>query len=128
MRKAILIMILAIVSSNAAAEWVGVSYSGNFTVYADPTTIRRAGNMVKMSILVDLKKAEYHGLMPFMSMIGKDEFDCKEDQSRRLASSLYSGKMGEGAVVSSSSDPINWEPVPPRTSVEALWKFACGKR
>ncbi len=38
MHKAILMMLLAAVSSSAMAEWVKVSEDRLVTVYADPTT------------------------------------------------------------------------------------------
>lgn len=51
MCKFVLLVLLVMASSGAAAEWVKVGDSpapDGFDVYADPATIRRAGNMVKM--------------------------------------------------------------------------------
>ena len=45
-----MVLLLAMMSNGSAAEWVkvrGLSEAG-ITVYADPTTIRRSGDMVKM--------------------------------------------------------------------------------
>jgi hypothetical protein len=48
MRKPILMMLLAVVSSSAAAEWVELGSNEISTAYSDPATIRRNGDMVKM--------------------------------------------------------------------------------
>ena len=128
MRKAILIMLLAGVSSNAAAEWVEVGSSEKTTVYVDPATIRRAGNLVKMWNLIDLKTATLTaGSKPYTSQMTQAEFDCKEEQWRRLYFSWHSGNMTRGEIVYSDSNPGTWEPVPPGSATEVLWKFACGK-
>jgi hypothetical protein len=129
MRKAILLMILAVVSSNAAADWVEVGGNKNMISYVDPATIRKTGNKVKMWDLIDYYQAVIpaHG-KPYMSAKRQGEYNCKEDQSRLLYFSFHSGKKGGGEMVLSVSDPSKWQPVPPESIDEALWKFACGKR
>lgn len=58
MRKAIVMMLLAAVSSSAAAEWVELNRDEISTDYFDPTTIRKAGDMVKVWSLTDHKTAK----------------------------------------------------------------------
>ncbi len=58
MREAFFMMLLAVVCSNAEADWVEVNRDEISTIYADPTTIRRAGDIVKMWSVFDYKKAE----------------------------------------------------------------------
>ncbi len=52
MHKAILMILLAVVSSSVMAEWILYGYGNKkeveITVYADPATIRKSGNTVKM--------------------------------------------------------------------------------
>ena len=57
MRKFIVLMLLVLVSSGAAA-WVklGKSADDGFDYYVDPVTIRRSGDMAKMSLLYELEK------------------------------------------------------------------------
>ena len=130
MRKAILMMLLAVVSSSAAAGWVEVG--GNETgaiYYADPATIRKAVNRVKMWILVDYKTTRVSsGGMPYMSMKAHVEYDCKEERVRTLYYSNHSGNMAGGKSVFSDDDPAKWSPVPRATIQEDLWEIACGKR
>jgi hypothetical protein len=126
--KTILMMLLAVVSSSAAAEWVKVSENEAATTYADPTTISKAGNMVKMWRLIDLRKAvSIASDKPFISSKGQEEYDCKEEQSRVLALTFHSENMGGGEVVHSEANPTDWAPVRAGSIGETLWKFGCGK-
>ncbi len=130
MRKVILMMILAIVSSNAAAEWVFVGSSKDgMTVYADPNRILKAGNKVKIWRLFDFNSSQKAiGVSAYMSNKGQEEFDCKEILIRTLGFYFYSENMGNGEVVSSNTDADKWNPVLPDSISETLWKFACKKQ
>ena len=127
MRSDILMMLLAVVSSSAAAEWVEVyPHDENFTNYADPASIRKAGDLVKMWSLGDRK-------MPsdkYMSFKYQIEYDCKKEQYRWLDTSYHSGRMGVGAGSHPNPGRPYWKPVRRRSGslFEALWMFACAKR
>jgi len=129
MRKAILMMLLAVVSGSAVAEWVVVGRTETRTVYIDPATIRKAGNRVKMWSLDDaLNKVDYvAGVKPFMSTKEQVEYDCKEEQSRTLYIYFHSGNMGGGEVVYVQSDIGEWTPVAPGSIGNTLLRIACGK-
>lgn len=60
MTRLILIMLLVLSCGPAYAEWVEVSANKTAGViaYADPDTIRRKGNLVKMSSLFDLQTTQ----------------------------------------------------------------------
>lgn len=127
MRRAALITLLAVASSGAAAQWVEVGSNDNTTIYADPATIRKAGDLVKMWHLIDYTKARgIDGLKPYMSARALDEYDCKLARTRMLSIAVHSGNMGEGEVLGTSTDPGKWQPVLPDSLVETLWAFACG--
>jgi hypothetical protein len=130
MRKAILTMLLAVVSISAAAEWVTVGSNSTTTTYADPATIRKVGNIVDMWTLLDFKTAlkDPEGGKSFLSMKMHSGYDCKEDRKRRLYFTWHSENMGGGDVVHIGDNPGKWTPVPPESFDENLWKFACGKR
>ncbi len=129
MRNAILLMMLAVVSGSAAAEWVEVGGNELITSYADPTTIHSNGSMVKMWTLFDLKTARISSVgKPYLSSKSEDEFDCKKKRRRTLSFSWHAGNMGEGEIVASNANPDEWAPVALRTVREALWKMACAKR
>ena len=87
MHKTILMMLLSVISSSAVAEWIEVGR--NITVgvvfYADPTTIHKSDEKVKMWILVDLEPGEGHSRdKVFKSIKTQREYDCKKKQHRRL--------------------------------------------
>jgi hypothetical protein len=129
MRKAFLILLLAVVSNSVVAEWVEVGGNETAITHADPATIRKAGNMVTMWHLPDYAKARgIEGIKPYASAKAQDEYDCKQERTRTLSISLHSANMGEGEVLGTSTDPGNWRPVLPDSLVETLREFACGQQ
>ena len=128
MRKVILMMLLAVVSNGAMAEWVKVGSNKNTAIYVDQTTIQRAGNMSKMWQLTDFNTPNKDMGEEYLSTKDQNEYDCKEAKLRRRASSQHSKNMGGGKVVYSDSYTSKWKPVPPDSGLEILWKFACVKK
>lgn len=125
--KTILMLLLAVVSSGAVAEWINVSTdeSGS-SVYADPATIQKVGNRVKMWVLFDYRKATLDAGDRIMSIRKHEEYDCKETQVRLLYISKHSGRFTEGKMVYLNDIPNNeWVPVAPGSILEDLWKYAC---
>ena len=119
-------MLLAVVSSSAAAEWIQVDFDGNVTAYADLSSIRKEGDKVKMWNLIDYKTVRAGN--PYMSIRGQSEFDCRRERMRSLFLSFYSRNMGRGHVVDSDDDPARWRRVAPGSIDDSLWQIACGKR
>lgn len=128
MRKTILMVLMAVVSSSAAAEWVVVGSGKDQTHYVDPATIRRSGNKVKMWFLLDYKTAirDTYG-KPFLSYKGQDEYDCEEETVRSLAVVFHSENMGGGDTVFSHSGATKWSPAAPGTGSRTSWETACAK-
>ena len=128
MTRLLLIIFLFLSSAPAYAEWVEVGITDEATVYADPETIRRKGDLVKMWYLHDFKTTQTVLKKSYLSSRSQDEYDCTEDRHRALASTSFSGNMGSGKVRSSYSIKGKWEPVPPGTITQTLWKVACDKQ
>ncbi len=126
MHKAILMILLAVVSSSAMAEWVKVSEDKLVTAYADPTTIRKLGDKVKMWALWDYSTAQEGDSKPYMSVRIQNEYNCKEETDRQIYATTFSGNMLEGNKIDTQGGR-DWEPIAPRTFGETHWKFACGK-
>ena len=103
MRKLILILLLACASNSVMAAWVMVGESEDGMIaYANPATIRKSGNNVKMWIIYDYKTAQadpFGGTKPYMSTKIQHEYDCKGEQIRVLAASLHTGNMGKGDMI-----------------------------
>jgi len=126
MYKWVLTMFLATLSiSSAAAEWVKVGGDEDVTVYANPASIRKAGHMVKTWLLSDYKTPD---VLQYLSRKYQHEYDCKEERFRTLYMAFHTGSMGEGTFDVMISEPVSWMPVPPDSTLEPLWQFACGKR
>ncbi|MCR4305228.1 MAG: hypothetical protein NUV63_13580 [Gallionella sp.] len=128
MRKVILMVLLAVVSNSALAEWDKVGSNEIVTIYTDSTTISRTGNMATMWHLTDFKRVKKDMGATYMSTKDQYEYDCKEEKSRRRAFSEHSKSMGGGEVVYSDSFTTKWKAVPPDSGIEILWKIACEKK
>ena len=126
MHKVILMILLVFASSSAMAEWVKVSEDKLVTAYADPTTIRKLGDKVKMWALWDYSTAQEGDSKPYMSVRIQNEYNCKEETHRQIFATVFTDNMARGNEIASQGGR-EWKPVAPRTHDEALWKFACGK-
>ena len=125
-----LVIILLLQSSGPAyAEWVPVSTADpGMTVYADPDSIRRKGELVKMWSLYDFKTEQYVRGVLLLSSKGQVEYDCAQERLRGLAVAEYSGNMGTGTVLYSDSSEGKWIPVAPHGVIQALLTVACSKK
>ena len=121
-------LLLAVVSTSAAAAWFDIGTDKTTTVYADPATIRREGNLAKMWHLLDLKTVRIApGIKRhrYLSSKSRNEYDCDVQLTRVLLRSWYSGNMGRGYVVYRSHKRGHWQPVPPESAADLLWHIAC---
>jgi surface-adhesin protein E len=125
----VLITLLLLSSGPAYAEWVAVDKNDDGrTVYVDPATIRRNGDLVKMWTLLDYTTVQTVVQGLFLSMRQELQFNCAEKRQQLLASTMFSGNMERGYAVYSDLDEGKWRPVAPRSIGEVLWEFACGKK
>jgi hypothetical protein len=130
MRKVILLL-LAVVSSNAMAELVQIGGHGGLAIYTDPSSFHKEGNIARMWNVYNYNMARREaGGKLYLSEEEQVEFDCAEEQMRTLYFSYRSGNMGEGELVKfdSNSDNIKWDPIEPGSTGALLWKYACGKK
>ena len=123
----------------AYAEWVAVEKDylspGRQTVYVEPDTIRREGNLVTLWQLIDFKWMQGNqgmgrlGFGPdrFFSTKTRKQFDCAEKRLRLLAFTEFSHHMGTGISSNGYVDKDHWLPVEPESISQALWEIACGK-
>jgi len=125
-----LIALMVLSSSPVYAEWVAVGGNDQIgmTTYADPGTIRRKGDLVKMWQLNDFKTVQTMEGNSFLSTKKQREFNCTEERTRILAATQFSGNMGTGEVVWRNANEQKWEPVVPESIGQTLWEFTCGKK
>ena len=130
----LLITLLVLSRGPVYAEWVAIAKKyqspGLQTVYVDPDTIRREGNLVTMWILIDWKwmQGNPKGTPRFLSTKTQKQFDCVDKRLRLLAFTEFSRRMGTGIPANGYVDKDNWLPVEPDSMNQALWEVACGKQ
>lgn len=130
MRNAILMAILAMISTSAIGEWIKVDRNKNagITRYVDITTFHKMGNNVKMLDLIDYITVREAMEDKFLSIKVLQEYDCNEVKKRILAFNTYSGNMGYGGVLYTNSKPNKWEIISsPRSVSLTLWEIACSR-
>lgn len=128
-----LITLLFLGNVPASAEWVAVEKDyllpGLQTVYVDPDSICREGNLVTLRQLIDFKwmQGSARGPTRFMSTETQKQFDCAEKRFRLLAFTEFSHRMATGRRADGYVDRDNWLSVEPESTNQALWEAACGK-
>jgi hypothetical protein len=123
-----LITLLVLNTGPAFAEWVAIGSSdslGGYTVYVDPETIRRKGDLVMVWALTDYTTIQTVADRQFLSSKAHNEFDCAEERQRELAVTWFSGNMGNGNGVWTNFGETTWRPVAPRSVGAGVWDFAC---
>ncbi len=126
---------LLLLSGSAFGEWVAVEKNNPLpvlqTVYVDPDTIRREGNLVTIWLLINFDKGVGplgHGPHPFFSTKTHKQFDCANKRLRWSTYTEFTGHMGAGLAVKKDVDKDNWYPVEPASLDHAVWEVACGKK
>lgn len=130
-KRLLLVTLLVLSGGPVYAEWALVSDNdrGDMTAYANPDTIRRKGEMVTMWILFDFKTTQTtHDNQSYLSLKGKDQYDCDGERVRSLIVTDFSDHMGNGKAVLDAPFEGKWRPVQQATIDHALWKVACGKQ
>ena len=134
MTRLFLITLLVLSPGPVYAEWVAVEKKyqtpDRQTVYIDPATIRRDGNLVTLVILIDWTwmQGNYVGTPRFLSTTTHKQFDCTVKRLRLLAFTEYYGRMATGIAAAGYVDQDNWLPVKPESVNHALWEVACDKQ
>lgn len=135
MRKTISMLLLAMVSSGVEAGWDYVGGNDQFTTYAETTPPRKVGNNMQMWSLKDYEPVRKgfrivtltkNGTV-YKSSLSQDEYDCKGGQSRTIAVTYHSSRMGKGELLDSSYNVGGWLPIPPNSIASVLLRIACEK-
>jgi hypothetical protein len=130
----LLTALLFLSNAPAHAEWVALEKDyllpGLQTVYVDPDSIRREGNLVTMLQLIDFEwmQGSARGPTRFMSTETHKQLDCAGKRLRLLAFTEFSRGMGTGVAAGGYVDRDNWLSIEPDSINQALWEFACGRK
>ncbi len=130
----LLIMMLTLIQTPVHAGWVVMDdryqSPGLQTVYIDPNSIRREGNVVTASALIDWKWMQGNrSPTRFYSTKITKQFDCAEKLVRTLAATDYYGHMGTGEVIGGGDHTSegHWVAVEPTSLNQGVWETACRK-
>ncbi len=129
-----LLMMLTLIQTPVHAGWVMMDdryqSPGLQTVFIDPDTIRREGNVVTASALIDWTWMQGNrSPTRFYSTKMTKQFDCAENLVRTLTATDFYGHMGTGEVIGGGSHTSegHWVAVEPGTLNQGFWEAACGK-
>lgn len=112
----------------ACGKWVKIGGSDIHTEYLDLQMAHRKGTLVKIWGLRDFKAIQKWGDLAFLSNKQQWEFNCLTRQYRFLGQLWYSGQMGNGEMVqSSTADSDKWELVSSDNWSQNQWSIACGE-
>lgn len=129
----LLVTLLVLSNAPAYAEWVAGEQDylspGLGTIYIDPDSIQREGNMVTVWQLVDFKTMQ-GGRSPtrFLSTKTQKQFDCAGKRFRLLAFTAFTDGMGTGIPDDGYVDKHVWLPVEAESITQTLWEMVCGKK
>ncbi len=128
-----LVALLFLNTVPVCAEWQAVEKDylrpGLQTVYLDPESIRREGDLVTMWQLIDFTwmQGNPRGPTRFFSTKTRKQFDCAEKRLRLLAYTEFSHHMGIGIAINGYVNNDNWLPVEAGSISYALWEVVCGE-
>ena len=126
MRKLLIGLALSLASASAQAQWVLVDGLDNSDkTYADPSTKRRTGNIVRMWDLSDYAMPKIAGGKPYLSDRVYRQYDCDERSSQLLQLTVFPGRMATGDSMGNYYKPNDKVFIAPGTVAEALLNFAC---
>ncbi|TYC54723.1 hypothetical protein ETQ85_17710 [Zoogloea oleivorans] len=116
-------------SSGAQAGWSLVGASDTTSYYVDLGTVRKKGIFTRMWSLYNYAEPIFgKDGEQYSSSIMHVEYDCSEERSKRLFTSVYKKPMGEGSALTLKHSTPAWGPIPPGTAIELQWKLACDQR
>ena len=125
--RAISSVLLAAGGGAALADWTPVGRANEiYAAYADKASIRRTGGIVTMHGLYDFRRQDFtpEGRGLYSTAVLR-EYDCAGRRVRLMQAIDFSGHMGDGAAVSTSSTPRRWEPVVEGGIDDVFWRIAC---
>ena len=132
MKRMLQIVLLVLMCAPAYAEWKPVEAKnqlpGMRTMYIDPDTMQKEGNLVTVWELIDYNEMQGgRGPGGYSSKKIHVQFDCAKEQLRFLSIKDYSDNMGSGEPVGGGGSGGDWEAVKPTSIHHAVWEVVCKK-
>ncbi len=130
MKKILALLSLAVLATQAHADWTRVDYpSKEVTVYIDRDTLKSSGvDLVQMWHLYDYASAQDLGGRPYLSVKGQYEYDCNRRLRRDMLNFYHTDGMGNNKMVQAEYKPGPWTTPVAGSTDELLVGIACGKK
>jgi hypothetical protein len=137
MHKAILMILLAVVSTNAMAEWTqigddvakteGIDTGRGVKTFVRADIAGKHGARVTMWTIRDYESPVTVENKKHFSSMSLEEYDCKDMQYKTLTFYWYSKHQAKGDIVYSDISHGDMQPIIPDSIAHTAWKLACGK-
>ena len=129
MNRKVIAATLMFISTSANADWAYVTRSNlGIDYYAEPSTIRREGSIVKMWWMESFSSPQVMDGTPYLSTRALEYFNCSNQTSIKTYITVHPNRMGSGAAIAYGDIPNpQWTPVPPNTTLARLLQYACSK-
>lgn len=120
-----ILIVLALISSSANADWSYINGDANGSQYIDHSKIKKPGSVSKIWIAIDYNQPRQAMGKVFNSVVTQEEYDCSKQLRRTVHVALHEGRMGSGQILIFDPAVTAWTPTPPGSSGEMLLKIAC---
>lgn len=130
-KRIALTLALAALSGPVLAEWFEIQkFDDGMRVFVDRASARRSGDTARVTHLVRWGEPQLEpGSPPYLSTVVQTAYDCIAKREKYLASTSYTGAMGNGAIVIADEDEVNgWYSISESSMEDKLWKIACAAR
>jgi hypothetical protein len=123
-RTAVAGVLLMLSAMPTGAGWMKYEETEYGIWYVDLSTLQKNGDKRTVAHLIDWKKSDLEGGMSLRSL---REYDCRRAQFRRLSSGAYSGPMGTGSEIRSTTKPDEPTKVLLDSIQETALRLVCSK-
>jgi hypothetical protein len=88
------------VNPDAKSVWIKVASEKTYVLFVDLSTRRKLGDNVTMSHLYELQTIQEVADRPFKSVEAEAEYNCKQDQTRTLSAAAYKVSISQDLIPS----------------------------
>ncbi len=122
-----LLIMLALISQPAWAEWERITSPSDFDLYIDIASVKSSDLGKRARFLRDYKQVQTGpGGHRYRSTLGHEEIDCIGDRIRTLAVSFKAEQMGRGNDIYSYAGPSDdWQAISPNSIASSQSAAVC---
>ena len=127
MKKILAVSMALIFSQTAFAEWQTVISMDDFNVAIEKSRLKKIGDHYQAWVKYSLKDQKEINSVKFQSMLSLEEYDCKNEKSRKLDLHFYSDDQVNGKVVKSANETGEWNRPIPGSVSDSILNAVCYK-